>query len=246
MVPPPATLGVVRAAARLHAGWDWTAGFTLIGLGAVAVLGASLGVSESHYVSDQMSFMVSGGLGGLLLLGTGAVLVVTAGLADEWRKLDRLTALLPGARPDRHAGALARQARLCAAVGIGTAAVFLLSAWSDVSNESDPERGFEALGLGGVGLLIGFGVCAASTLWLHRRVAGRRDTIFARWDAPVAVAPAVVAGGLSSIRDRVVVATGLKRYHRPGCPAVKGLDTREIDRHQLPGGLEPCELCESN
>ena len=236
----------MRAAARLRAGWDWAAGFTLIGLGAVAVIGASLGVSESHYVSDQMSFMVSGGLGGLLLLGAGAVLVVTAGLADEWRKLDRITALLPGARPDREAGALARQARFCAAVGIGTAAVLLLSAWSDVSNESDPERGFEAIGLGGVGLLIGFAVCAASTLWLHRRVAGRRETLFARWDAPVAVAPPVIVGGLTGIRDHVVVATGLKRYHRPGCPAVTGLDTREIDRRQLPEGLEPCELCEQS
>lgn len=236
----------MRAAARLRVGWDWAAGFTLIGLGAVAVLGASLGVSESHYVSDQMSFMVSGGLGGLLLLGTGAVLVVTAGLADEWRKLDRLTALLSGTRPDRDAAALARQARLCAAVGIGTAAIFLLSAWSDVSNESDPERGFEAIGLGGVGLLIGFAVCAASTLWLHRRVARRRDTLFARWDGPTSAAPPVVVGGLSSIRDRVVLAAGLKRYHRPGCPAVKGLETRDIDRHQLPEGLAPCELCESN
>jgi hypothetical protein len=235
----------VNLAARMRAGWDWAAGFTLIGLGAVAVLVASLGVRQSEYVSDQMSFMVSGGLGGLLLLGAGAVLVVTAGLADEWRKLDRVAAYLPDDGPAADAAGLALRVRLCAGAGLAIAGVFLLSAWSDVSNQSDPEQGFEGLGLGSTGLLVGFAICGASTLWLQRRVARRRAQLFVPWDtAPEIAAPAVVTA-LGGTRDRLVVASGLQRYHRSGCPAVRGLDAREIDRRQLPAGLQPCELCES-
>jgi hypothetical protein len=58
-----------------------------------------LGVSDSPYVAEQLSYIVSGGLGGLFLLGAGATLLILADLHDEWRKLDRVEAMLSGEIP---------------------------------------------------------------------------------------------------------------------------------------------------
>jgi hypothetical protein len=83
----------------LRAEWDRVLGFTLIALGAVLLVLGYLGVSESPYVAEQLSYIVSGGLGGLFLLGAGATLLILADLHDEWRKLDRVEAMLSGEIP---------------------------------------------------------------------------------------------------------------------------------------------------
>jgi hypothetical protein len=83
----------------LRAEWDRVLGFTLIGLGAILLVLGYLGVSDSPYVAEQLSYIASGGLGGLFLLGAGATLLILADLHDEWRKLDRVEALLSGQIP---------------------------------------------------------------------------------------------------------------------------------------------------
>lgn len=80
----------------LRAQWDRVAGFGLIGLGGLALLLGFRGVSNSGYVADQLTYIISGGLGGLFLLGCGAVLLLVAEMRDEWRKLDGIEALLRG------------------------------------------------------------------------------------------------------------------------------------------------------
>jgi hypothetical protein len=83
----------------LRAEWDRVLGFGLIALGAVLLVLGYLGVSSSPYVAEQLSYIVSGGLGGLFLLGAGATLLILADLHDEWRKLDRVEAMLSGEVP---------------------------------------------------------------------------------------------------------------------------------------------------
>jgi hypothetical protein len=83
----------------LRAEWDRVLGFTLIALGAVLLVLGYIGVSDSPYVAEQLSYIVSGGLGGLFLLGAGATLLILADLHDEWRKLDRVEAMLSGQIP---------------------------------------------------------------------------------------------------------------------------------------------------
>jgi hypothetical protein len=83
----------------LRAEWDRVLGFTLIAMGAVLLVLGYIGVSDSPYVAEQLSYIVSGGLGGLFLLGAGATLLILADLHDEWRKLDRVEAILSGEIP---------------------------------------------------------------------------------------------------------------------------------------------------
>jgi hypothetical protein len=84
--------------------WDRILGFGLICLGAVFVVLAWFGVSDSPYLAQQLSFITSGGIGGLFLLGAGATLLHVADVHDEWRKLDRIErALLAGDPIPRYA-----------------------------------------------------------------------------------------------------------------------------------------------
>lgn len=72
----------------LRSEWDRVLGFSLVALGAVFLVVAYSGVSGSPYAAEQLSYIVSGGLGGLFCLGAGATFLITADIHDEWRKLD--------------------------------------------------------------------------------------------------------------------------------------------------------------
>ena len=74
--------------------WDRVAGVALIIAGAVALVLGYIGVSGSPYVAEELAYIISGGIGGLFLLGLGATLLISADLQDEWRKLDRIEAAL--------------------------------------------------------------------------------------------------------------------------------------------------------
>ncbi|HVW33155.1 MAG TPA: hypothetical protein VHL53_11490 [Acidimicrobiia bacterium] len=72
----------------LRANWDRTLGWVLVAAGVVALLIAGRHVSDARYLADQLSYLLSGGIGGLACIALGAGLLITAGLHDEWRKLD--------------------------------------------------------------------------------------------------------------------------------------------------------------
>src|SRR5258705_294048 len=83
----------------LRTEWDRILGFGLIGLGAVFVVLAYFGVSDSPYLAQQLSFITSGGIGGLFLLGAGATLLHTADVHDGGRKLDGIERALRAGEP---------------------------------------------------------------------------------------------------------------------------------------------------
>ncbi len=58
--------------------------------GGIGVVLGWIGVSGAVYPAEQLPYLVSGGLGGLFLLGVGATLWLSADLRDEWRHLDTL------------------------------------------------------------------------------------------------------------------------------------------------------------
>jgi hypothetical protein len=77
----------------------------LAGLAGVVVLIIGwLGVSGTAYPAEQLPYLISGGIGGLFLLGVSTAMWLSADLHDEWRKLDRIEEAI------RHAGEVAEPA----------------------------------------------------------------------------------------------------------------------------------------
>jgi hypothetical protein len=70
--------------------WDRVGAWLCIAAGAVALILGYVGVSGTPYTSEQLPYIVSGGLSGIFLLGLGGMFWLSADLRDEWRKLDDL------------------------------------------------------------------------------------------------------------------------------------------------------------
>ena len=71
----------------LRAQWDRVLGALSMAAGGLAIVLGWWGVSGTTKTSHQLPYLISGGLGGLFLLGVGATLWLSADLRDEWRHL---------------------------------------------------------------------------------------------------------------------------------------------------------------
>ncbi|MBV8980297.1 MAG: hypothetical protein JO086_05295 [Acidimicrobiia bacterium] len=81
--------------------WKWvgratrpTYGWILVGLGLLAVLIGYLGVSREAIVAKQLPYLISGGIGGLALVGFGAMLIGTEDLKRTQERVDHLEDLV--------------------------------------------------------------------------------------------------------------------------------------------------------
>jgi hypothetical protein len=81
--------------------WRWVGratrpwvGWVLIGIGALLVLLGYLGVSRESIVAKQIPYVVSGGLGGVLLCVLGAYFLATQELRKDSGRLDRLESMV--------------------------------------------------------------------------------------------------------------------------------------------------------
>jgi hypothetical protein len=73
-----------------RAQWDRVSAWVLISLGGLAVVLGWLGVRTEALTQKQIPYVISGGIGGLVLVAVGAMLWLSADLRDEWRKLDAI------------------------------------------------------------------------------------------------------------------------------------------------------------
>ena len=74
----------------LRAEWDRVAGYAFVLAGAVALVFGFVGVRTAADVIDEISYLVTGGIGAIFLLGVGATLLLSADLHDDFRKRDRV------------------------------------------------------------------------------------------------------------------------------------------------------------
>jgi hypothetical protein len=74
----------------LRAQWDRVLAVTFVVAGAIALLVGWLGISGTALSYKQVPYIVSGGLLGVVLVGIGLTLYLSADLRDEWRKLDSI------------------------------------------------------------------------------------------------------------------------------------------------------------
>jgi hypothetical protein len=70
--------------------WDRVAGATAAFLGVITLVLGWVGVSGTGLTAEQIPYVISGGLGGLFLLGLGAALWLSADMRDEWRSIEAL------------------------------------------------------------------------------------------------------------------------------------------------------------
>ena len=76
--------------------WDRLLAVVCTIAGAVILIVGYAGISGTSDVASQMPYIISGGIGGVFLLGVGAALWISADLRDEWHKLDRIEDALRG------------------------------------------------------------------------------------------------------------------------------------------------------
>lgn len=75
---------------RVRSQWDRLLAFVAVLAGVTVLILGWVGVSGTAYPAEQLPYIISGGIGGLFLLGLSSVLWLSADLHDEWRKLDRI------------------------------------------------------------------------------------------------------------------------------------------------------------
>ena len=236
----------------IRAEWDRILASVLIAAGAVLVIVAWAGVSGTPFVADQLAYIASGGIGGLFLLALGLALLMSADHHDEWRKLDAIEAALRETRPDVELPPVAPEpadaskvaegrSRGLSVLSLGGAvsAVIILVGWAHSSGSGRRGVAAEGLTMSVAGLLVAVVAVAAFLMPSRSRLTVRRALLLRHF----VVADGPVAATNGSSGDVVFVASGLTRFHRPGCPAVKGLAAQPVSRSAVGRELEPCDLC---
>jgi hypothetical protein len=84
----------------LKSQWDRIAAVVCAIGGVILLIVGYQGIADSPYVAEELAYLISGGLGGVFLLGVAATLYISADMHDEWRKLDRIEDAILSLRDD--------------------------------------------------------------------------------------------------------------------------------------------------
>jgi len=85
--------------ARLQ--WDRVLAAVATLAGAILLIVGWVHISDTGFVSEQLPYLASEGLGGVFLLGVGGMLWLSADLRDQWRELRGIRARLDADAVDR-------------------------------------------------------------------------------------------------------------------------------------------------
>ncbi|MEW6471409.1 MAG: hypothetical protein AB1679_03980 [Actinomycetota bacterium] len=76
-------------------------GFVLAAVGVIAIVAGALQLRDTDILADQVSYLVSSGIGGLALIMAGVTLVASAGArAEVHGRLTRIEATIRSTRGD--------------------------------------------------------------------------------------------------------------------------------------------------
>ena len=213
------TVNLVFAVVR--ANLDRAAGWGLIAAGGAAVV---IGWSQVSFAGDavnQVSYLITGGLAGLVLVFVGIFVLLSADLTDQERALAGPAGATTSRR--RHAYAVAAAAAAAAVlVGLG---------WQVASTASDGSSTIPGALLATAGVVL-----LAATVGMG----------LARWSGRLRAGADVQESSVgpgSATADTVIVAPGLTRFHQPGCLAVAATDGQPVPLASVPADLQPCGIC---
>lgn len=83
----------------LRTQWERALGTGLVLLGAILVVIGYAGIKGARYAVDEISFLISGGVGGVLGLMVGTTLLINGDRRTELAALDRLAESLDAEAP---------------------------------------------------------------------------------------------------------------------------------------------------
>ena len=83
----------------LRVQWDRALAAALVGAGILALVIGWAGISGEVFAARQLPYLLSGGIGGLFLLGAGATLWLSADMRDEWHQLRRIEQRMAATEP---------------------------------------------------------------------------------------------------------------------------------------------------
>jgi hypothetical protein len=213
-------------------------------IAAVALLVSGYaGVSAASDEPEQLSYLVSGGLGSLLLLGIGATLLLTSDLADQHRKLLELAAAT-GSEPVSARNSGGRVALLTAWAVSGA---LLFAGWEQAAAASDLDRDGATQGvpLAMVALVVTAVAGSVATIGLRRRVEAEKGHLLPALATALVPGPAQAAAAPAHpTDDGLVTGPGLTRYHRPTCPTLAGIPAVPVPARPDPA-LRACRICDA-
>ncbi len=250
----------------LRAEWDRVAGYACLAAGVVLLVAGFVGVRTSADVIDEISYLVTGGIGSIFLLGVGATMLLSADLHDDFRKLhrveqklDRVERLLlarhpdlldtadpprPSSSPPSPAGAngapAVRRSRLFAGIGMAVAGVLFGAGALRTGHQASTDHLAGSVGLALGGALLVALVAAVMVAQLRASVEQRKVAVLGNWMTLAAETP----DAIGPAGPAVFVVPGLPFYHRAGCQLLEDRPVTEIDRTALARGTAPCRLCE--
>ena len=248
--PPGPPAGRAGPARWVRAESDRMAGWALVvGAAAWLAVGARL-VTSALYTPKQVTYVISGGLGAMVVLVLGLAVLLAADTRDEERKLDRIDAALAptGLAAFAASGERAAPRRwavvVVGAVGLVVGAALVAVGWWKAADALRVDRALDGLVLAALGVGLVAAVVTVGGVRRRRRLALRARVVLVRVLAPqTAVRPSEVhRNGSNGTRW---TAAGLQRFHLAACPALAAIGPEDRTPVRVGSELEPCLLCDA-
>jgi hypothetical protein len=178
-------------------------------------------------------------------------LLLDAGLRDEQRKLAelaRFTDRVPAPEPGFAAG---RTVPVLLAGGL--AAVIVGFGWNRAAGAADPRGAVPGVAIGIAGVAVLAVVTAVHLVRMRAAVEGRKAAVLRpladRYQATLSTVDLAAAPPAGTAAQpgpaTVLVAPGITRFHRTGCPTLTDVAAVAVRRGDVDPGLRPCQICEA-
>ncbi len=121
--------------------------------------------------------------------------------------------------------------------------------WRTANTTASLDTAARGVGIGIVGLVGAMAVVGLYTFWIRSKAVSQKRRLFGpqllldELAERVSQQPRPAAATVTCDDSEVVVAAGSRRFHRPGCPTLAGMETTMVDRRTVDSNLAPCGLC---
>jgi hypothetical protein len=237
-LPTPAP-GAASLGRTLRVEWERVLAWALIGVAPVALLWGWQHLAGSPFGSEEVAYLISGGLTALVFVLGGVAGLITADLRDEHYKLDRLEAAVWG---ETQTVEVARWWAVRLAAVLAVALAFVIAGWSRAAGTGHLSVALDGLALAAIGpFLAALGLTGHGAL-ARREVVRRRNVVLGHLRVSLGVAPSD-QDGREHRPEPLWTASGLRRLHRRDCAALASAGAPVVPATDAGPAAELCQLC---